>query len=100
MASSACLADFLEAAFSDEMRLWKTSSSDEEAVRAIVRGYLPAQQRALHAEIDELLARGTSDLELLTVAHRAHVHSIEESAVREWFRMIRNQVRVVINAAQ
>lgn len=97
--STANLLQFLSIVFNPDMDVWGASSTDEEAIRAIARGYpLPAQQILLN-ELEALLEGGARDAVLLALAHDARVNYVlEESTVRDWFRMIRDQVRVVIAA--
>ena len=98
--STANLLQFLSVVFNPDMDVWSASSTDEEAIRAIARSYpLPAQQTLLN-ELDALLDGGARDAVLLALAHDARVsYVIEESTVRDWFTMIRDQVRVVIAAS-
>jgi contact-dependent growth inhibition (CDI) system CdiI-like immunity protein len=94
------LHEFLATVFSEDMDVWSASSTDEEAVRAIARDYPSARQQALLNELDGLLEQPRSDAWLLAVAQDARVNYVlDESTVREWFRMIREQVRVVAAAA-
>jgi hypothetical protein len=98
--STAKLLEFLAIVFNADMDVWSAGSTDEEAVRAIARDYpLPAQQALLN-ELDALLDGGARDAVLLALAHDARVsYVLEESTVRDWFTMIRDQVRVVIAAS-
>jgi len=98
--STANLLEFLAVVFNPDMDVWSASSTDEDAVRAIARSYpLPAQQILL-SELDALLDGGARDTVLLALAHDARVNYVlDESTVRDWFRMIRDQVRVVMAAS-
>ncbi len=98
--STANLLEFLSVVFHADMDVWSASSTDEDAIRAIARDYpLPAQQDLLN-ELDALLDGGARDAVLLALAHDARVNYVlEESTVRDWFRMIRDQLRVVIAAS-
>jgi hypothetical protein len=98
--STANLLEFLAVVFNPDMDVWSASSTDEDAVRAIARSYpLPARQILLN-ELDALLDGGARDTVLLALAHDARVNYVlDESTVRDWFRMIRDQVRVVIAAS-
>ena len=91
------LLEFLATVFNADMDVWSTSSTDEEAIRAIARDYpLPARQTLLK-ELDALLDSDARDAVLLAIAHDARVNYVlDESTVREWFRMVRDQVRVVV----
>jgi hypothetical protein len=94
------LLEFLAIAFSQDMDVWSTSSTDEEAIRAIARGYPRERQQALLTEFELLLSGGRNDAYLLAVAHDARVNRVlHEYDVRDWFRMIRDQVLVVVDAA-
>ncbi|MEO8062462.1 MAG: contact-dependent growth inhibition system immunity protein [Pseudomonadota bacterium] len=98
--SSANLLEFLATVFSADMDVWSASSTDEEAIRAIARDFPPRAQQTLLNELDALLDGGARDAVLLALAHDARVnYLLEESTVREWFRMIREQVRLVVAAS-
>jgi hypothetical protein len=98
--SIANLHEFLAVVFNADMDVWSASSTDEEAVRAIARDYpLPARLNLLN-ELDALLDGGARDAVLLAIAQDARVNYVlDESTVREWFRMVREQVRVVVAAS-
>jgi hypothetical protein len=97
--STANLLEFLSVVFNPDMDVWSASSTDEEAVRAIARDYPPPARQILLTEIDALLDGGAHDAVLLALAHDARVsYVLEESTVRDWFRMIRDQLRVVAAA--
>jgi CelD/BcsL family acetyltransferase involved in cellulose biosynthesis len=98
--SIANLHEFLAVVFNADMDVWSTSSTDEEAIRAIARDYpLPARLILLD-ELDALLDGDARDAVLLAIAHDARVNYVlDESTVREWFSMIRDQVRVVVAAS-
>ena len=99
--ATANLLEFLEIVFTPDMDVWSASSTDEDAVRAIAREYTPTRRLALLAELDALLASARSDGELLEIAHQARMnYLLDESSVREWFSMIRDQVRIVVAAAR
>jgi hypothetical protein len=98
--STANLLEFLEICFSEDMDLWSASSTDEDAVRSIARQYPPSHQQKLLAELEALLASAKTDSELLEIARLARMnYLLDESSVREWLAMIRDQVRVVVAAA-
>jgi hypothetical protein len=93
------LLEFLAVVFNADMDVWSASSTDEEAVRAIARDFPLQRQQALLNELESLLSGARNDAYLLAVAHDARVnHVLDERNVREWFRMIRDQVRVVAAA--
>jgi predicted dehydrogenase len=98
--SIANLHEFLAVVFNADMDVWSASSTDEEAIRAIARDYpLPARQTLLN-ELDALLDSDARDAVLLAIAQDARVNYVlDESTVREWFRMVREQVRVVVAAS-
>jgi hypothetical protein len=97
--STANLLEFLAVVFNPDMDVWSASSTDEDAVRAIARSYPLPDQQILLSELDALLDGGARDMVLLALAHDARVnYALEESTVRDWFRMIRDQLRVVIAA--
>jgi len=94
------LLEFLAVVFNDDMDIWSASSTDEEAIRAITRDYPRERQQALLTELETLLAGARNDTYLLAVAQDARVNYVlDERNVRDWFRMIREQVRVVVDAA-
>ena len=98
--SIANLHEFLVVVFNADMDVWSASSTDEEAIRAIARDYPPPARHALLNELDTLLDGGARDAVLLAIAHDARVNYVlDESTVREWFKMIRDQVRVVVAAS-
>jgi hypothetical protein len=98
--STTNLLEFLATVFNADMDVWNSSSTDEEAIRAIARDYPPPSRQNLLSELDALLDSGARDSVLLAMAHDARVNYVlDESTVREWFRMIREQVRVVVAAS-
>jgi hypothetical protein len=98
--STANLLEFLAVVFNADMDVWSASSTDEEAIRAIARDYPPPAREVLLNELDALLDSGARDAVLLALTHDARVNYVlDESTVREWFRMIRDQVRVVVAAS-
>jgi len=99
--STANLLEFLEVCFSEDMDLWSTSSTDEDAVRSIARQYPLNHQQKLLAELEALLASAKTDSDLLEIARLARMnYLLDESSVREWLVMIRDQVRIVVAAAR
>jgi hypothetical protein len=91
---------FLEIAFADNSNRWDVHEIDEAAVRVVARRCSRSAQQALLAELEALLAGSASDTDLINVASKARVdHLVDKSTVREWFVMLRDQVRVVIAAA-
>jgi hypothetical protein len=98
--STTHLLEFLATVFHAEMDVWGASSTDEDAIRAIARDYPPPARQILLKELDTLLNGGARDAVLLALAHDARVNYVlDESTVRDWFRMIRDQVRVVVAAS-
>jgi hypothetical protein len=94
------LLEFLGVVFHEDMDVWSASSSDEEAIRAIARDYPPERRQALLSELDSLLSGARNDAYLLAVAQDARVsHPLDEANVREWFAMIREQLRLVVAAS-
>jgi hypothetical protein len=97
--STTRLLEFLAIVFDADMDVWSASSTDEEAIRAIARDYPLPARRLLLTELDLLLNGGARDSVLLALAHDARVYCVlEESTVRDWFTMIREQVRVAVAA--
>jgi hypothetical protein len=94
------LLEFLEIAFAGNSTLWDVHEIDEAAVRAVARQCSRSAQQALLTELETLLNGSVSDTDLLNVASKARVdHLVDKSTVREWFIMLRDQLRVVIAAA-
>jgi hypothetical protein len=94
------LLEFLAILGDADMNVWSSSSTEEEVIRALTRDYPPHARQLLLDELDGLLEGGTRDSILLALAHDARVNYVlEESTVRDWFRMIRDQVRVVTAAS-
>jgi hypothetical protein len=94
------LLEFLEVAFADSSNPWDVHETDEAAVRVVARQCSRSAQQVLLTEIETLLTGSASDTDLLNVASKARVdHLLDKSTVREWFTMLRDQVRVVIAAA-
>ena len=98
--SIANVLEFLETVLLHDLYLWDPAGTDEGAVRVIVREYPLGRQQALLTELDALLASSVTDEDLLDIALRARVNYLLDAAnVRDWFAMIRDQVRIVVTAA-
>ena len=94
------LLEFLAVVFNADVDVWGAGLIDEETIRAVAREYPPENQHTLLNEIDALLEGPAPDDALLEIALRARVNYVlDESTVREWFGMIRDQLRVVIAAS-
>jgi hypothetical protein len=94
------LLDFLQTVFLHDLHLWDSSGTDENAVRVIAREYPRSRQQALLTELDALLGGNAPEADLLEIAVRARVdHLLDVQNVREWFVMMRDQVRIVIAAS-
>ena len=87
------LLEFLEIVFADEMRLWRICSSDQDAIRSIARGYAPMLRHDLVSELDALLGSDIRNEQLLAIAERAGIDVAKQGDVREWFEMIRAELK-------
>ena len=94
------LLEFLAVVFNEDMDVWSASSTDEEAIRAIARDYPRERQQALLTELEALLSSDRNNAYLLAVAQDARVsYVLNENSVRDWFSMIRDELRAVVDAA-